>query len=240
MTKMIHAATAGLFLLLWAVTLGAAPIGTLTFTVPNGTVSPTDSIPVMLTLSLSPLSDALVTDSTGQITSGLTTADIQANLFNGLGVDESGATFANTVSRVNISFGCSGSFTTSCGQGPPYDFTFAHAMVNPANLNLAPGSTTNYLFGTFAPTGGTAPPGTYHFFYSAIYIQVLDPNNFRVPGNPSSGFLPIADVPIADTQSSGSVFTRVVPATTTPEPASFAFMLGGLGVTIGLIRRRKA
>jgi hypothetical protein len=239
MTKMIRAATVGLCLLLWAGILGAAPIATLTFTVPDGTVSPTDSIPVMLTLSLSPLSDALITDSTGQVTSGLTTADIQANLFSGLGVDESGATVANTVSSLNVSFGCSGSFTSSCGQGPPYDFTFGSAMVNPANLNLAPGSATNYLFGTFTPTGGAAPPGTYQFFYSAIYIQVLDPNNFRIPGNPSSGFLQIASVPIADTQSSSSVFTRVVLAAT-PEPASFAFMLGGLGVMIGLVRRRKA
>src|SRR4030088_2466990 len=67
----------------------AAPIATLAFQTPNATVGSTDIIDIIVTLTLDPASDPLTTDAFGAVTSGLTLADIQANLFSGLpaGVD---------------------------------------------------------------------------------------------------------------------------------------------------------
>ena len=70
---------------------------------------------------------------------------------------------------------CSGTFTSSCTVAPPYDFNFNFNlnppnMIAPANLNLPAGSSYDYLFGSFDPTGGTAPVGTYQFFFSSLFI----------------------------------------------------------------------
>jgi PEP-CTERM motif len=212
--------------------------GTLTFTTPTGTVNATDSIPVWLTLLLNP-SYALATDASGNVTTGLTISDVQDNLFSGLppGVDP---TTDPLTSNVNVSFGCSGTFTSVCTSGPPYDFNFNFnppSMIAPVNLNLPAGSSFDYLFGSFDPTGGTAPAGTYDFFFTGLFIQVFD-GNFQDPNNPGSP-LHIADVPIADTGASNSTFTRdVVGGAAIPEPGTTALMLAGLGVLAGFVRRR--
>lgn len=213
--------------------------GSLTFTTPTGTVNATDSIPVWLTLLLDP-SYALATDATANVTTGLTIPDIQAHLFGGLpgGVDP---TTDALTSNVNVSFGCSGSFTTSCTGGPPYDFNFNFAppaMVAPVNLNLPAGSSFDYLFGSFDPTGGTAPAGTYQFFFSGVFIQVFDNNFLQDPNDQNSGPLHIADVPIANTQDSNSTFTRDVTGSSVPEPGTYGLMLAGLGVLAGFVRRK--
>ena len=213
--------------------------GTLIFTDPTETVAATDAIPVQLTLGLDPTSDALITDASGNVTT-LTSAQIAANLFNNLpgGVDENSATRSN----LNVAFGCSGNFTSVCTSGPPYDFAFnfsVPSLVAPTNLNQAPGTSDQYLFGTFTPTDGVAPPGTYTFTYAAVFVQVWDDNLLQDPGNPSSGALHIADVPIADTFSSESTFTRTVPLSPVPEPSSY-LVLGTLAGLLAFVRHRRA
>ena len=211
----------------------AGVTATLTFTTPNGTVGPTDSIPIYLTLTLDPSSVALTTDGSGNVTSGLTPADIAANLFAGLppGEDQTSATNSN----LNEGWGCSGTFFTGCS-GNPYDYVdnFSGDFSFYDGLNLAPGSSSQWLLATLTPTGGTAPAGTYTFAgpFSAVgfFIQVWD-NTY--PGGP----LHLADVPIADT---GNVtFTRTV-VDAVPEPGTWAMMLGGLALAAGFKRRQAA
>jgi hypothetical protein len=240
--RAVRIALAGLLLLVGGQGLwGQIPPpskGTLTFTVPTGTVNSTDSVPVWLTLLLNP-DYALSTDASANVTTGLTISDIQAHLFVGLpgGVDTTTDTLS---SNVNVAFGCSGTFTSGCTGGPPYDFNFNFnplSMIAPPNLSLPAGSSTDYLFGTFIPTGGTAPAGTYQFFFSSVFIQVYD-DNFQDPNSPNSP-LHIADVPIADTASSDSTFTRnVVGEAATPEPGTYTMMLAGFGVLVGFVRRK--
>ena len=54
----------------------AAIIASLAFDQPTGVVAPGDSIDVFFTLTLDVMSDALVTDASGRITSGFTDAEI--------------------------------------------------------------------------------------------------------------------------------------------------------------------
>jgi PEP-CTERM motif len=239
--RIVRVAIAGVILLAGGQALWGQPPskGILTFTTPAGTVSQTDSIPVWLTLLLDP-SYALATDASGNVITGLTISDIQANLFSGLpnGVDP---TTDSLRSDVNVAFGCSGSFTNSCTSGPPYDFSFnfnADSMIAPVDLSLSAESSTDYLFGKFDPTGGTAPVGSYEFYYSTLFIQVFDNNFLQDPNDPNSGALHIADVPIADTANSTSFTRDVTGSTTTPEPGTSALMLAGLGILVGFVRRK--
>jgi hypothetical protein len=233
--RLVHVSVTGLMILAGIGAASGAPIATLTFMDPFQSVNPADSIPVWLTLALDPASDPLITDAGANVTSGLTVADVQANLFSGLpAVDPTTDTLT---SNLNVGFGCSGTFTSSCTTGPPYDFIFNFnppTLISPANLNLPAGSSTNFLYGTFVPTGGIAPPGTYQFFFASVFIQVFDQNFLQDPSNLSSGPLHIADVPIADTAESNSVFTR----SSVPEPGTYTLMLAGLGALVAFMRRK--
>jgi hypothetical protein len=211
-------------------------------------VSPTDSIPVNLTLTLDPSSEALTTDAGGQVTSGLDTSDITANLFSGLDPNVNPST-DSLQTDINVAFGCSGNFTAFCTGGPPYDFFFnskSSTTMSPFDPNstlggsqntlVNPGDSVTYLFGAFHPTGGIAPAGTYQFFNASLLIQVFDLNFNQVSGDPTSGPLHIADVPIADTQSSNSTFSRIV----IPEPATWGLAAGVLLACAALARRQRA
>jgi hypothetical protein len=239
---MLRTALTALLVLSSAAAGHAGIIGALTFTDPTGLVAPTDSIDVYLTLTLDPSSDPLKTDGSANVL-GLTPADIAPYLFGGLpaGVDENSLTNSN----LNVAFGCGTTFTTICTSGPPYDFNFNLAfptLVGPASFDLEPGMSTQILLGTFTPTGGAAPPGTYEFDYAAVFIQVYDANLLNDPNDPSSGWLHIADVPISDTATTGSTFTRTVlggGVPGVPEPGVWAMTLGGLGVLAGFARKRR-
>jgi hypothetical protein len=213
----------------------ASLIATATFTTPAGTVNAMDSIPVFLTLSLDPSSDPLITDGSGNLISSYSIADVQANLFSGLpdGVDP---TVDPLHSYLNEFFECSGTFTTSCTQGPPYDFQFGPPIS--FNLDLEPGNSIDLLLGTFTPTGGIAPPGTYTFLNGGVFIQIFD-DAFPVdPSDPSSlPGLHIADIPVAAADTGGSVFTRDVIAGA-PEPGSGLLLLAGFAFVGGLFRRK--
>jgi PEP-CTERM motif len=208
----------------------AASTGTLTFTDPTGTVAGDQSIVVDYTVTLDADSAALSTDASGQVTSGYTTADLIA-----AGIDP--ALVAST--DVNTSFLCSGTFTSGCTGGPPYDFDFAFGAGTgafPTNLDLEPGTSTVLQFGTFVPTGGVAPAGNYTFFDAAIYIQFYDAEDNH-----------LGDVPLFDTCSDASAacaFTRTVTGVAgvggVPEPASWALMIGGFGLAGAALRRRRA
>lgn len=227
----------GVLMLAGAASSFAGVIGTVSFTQPTGTVGQTDSISVYLTLALNPDSDPLTTDASGLVTSGMP-ADLTPFLFPSLptGADGSGGITSN----LNVAFGCSGTFTAVCTDGPPYDFTFSYTpptFIAPQNLNLQPGDSVSYLFGTFTPSGGSAPPGTYTLPYAALFIQVYDTTFLADQNDPFSGPLHIGDIPLGSTVE-GAAFTRDVLADA-PEPGTWMMMLSGLGLAGGAALRRK-
>jgi hypothetical protein len=217
----------------------ATPVGTLTFITPTGSALSTDPIAVFLELALQSGTGALTTDSSGNVV-GLTAGDIQPFLFPSLpaGIDQNSFTNSN----LNEFFACSGTFTTGCG-GPPYDLNFnftAPTMVFPANLSVADGSTFDFLFITFNPTGGNAPAGHYFFSGAGVFIQVWDNNPTDELLNGGNA-IHLADIPVADIQTTtpGATFSRDVTANTaTPEPGTWAFMLTGLALVAGSLRRK--
>ena len=93
----------------------AAVIATLTFDQPTGTVLSNVPIDVNVTLTLDAASDAITTDGSGNVTSGLSEADIVA----------AGADPAEVLRTfLGVAFECTGTFTAGCIGGPPYDFDF--------------------------------------------------------------------------------------------------------------------
>jgi hypothetical protein len=231
--KAVTVASASLIALatLYAGSAVAAPTGTVVFTTPTGAVDGNVDIPVYFTVALSGDSEAITTDAQGRVTSGVDNADLIA-----AGIDPALVARSN----INVSFSCSGTFTTGC-DGPPYHFDFAFgddALTAPLNLDLEAGSTTIFQFGTFQPTGGSAPTGHYTFYDAAIFAQYYDADNNH-----------LGDVQFFHTCQNGDTscaFTRDVTGVTgtpgaVPEPASWALMLGGFGMVGGAMRsRRKA
>jgi hypothetical protein len=196
-------------------TASAALIATLNFTTPTGFVGPTDSIPIYLTLALDPSSDALITDGSGNVISGLTIPP----------------GFNPTNTNLNEFLQCSGTFITGCGGlgSTPYQFNFNFNPPNfiaPANFDLEAGNSFTWLFGTFTPVGMTAP-GTYTLPEVGVFIQMWD------------GQTHLGDVQIADIFSSGGPsFTRTVTGDVVPEPGTWMLMLSGLALAVGAARRK--
>ncbi len=215
----------------WIGGVQAAPIATLSFETPRGTVGATDSIDVFVTLTLDATSAAITTDASGTVTSGYGATDLPPG-------------FSVTSSNLNTSFMCSGTFTNACN-GPPYDFHFGKSFGGigtefgfASSLDIQPGNSQTFLFGTFAPTNGTpVAPGTYSFYDAAFFIQLYD-NTQNDPGTGASPWH--IDVNIASTCSSQDVscsFQRTVAAV--PEPETYAMLLAGLGL-VGFVVQRRA
>jgi len=206
----------------------AAATGSVVFTQPTGTAGSTDSIPVEIIVAIDGGSEAIMTDGSGNVTSGVDNADLIA-----AGIDPA----LISHSDVNVYFSCSGTFTTGCG-GPPYGFDFAFppsGLPFSTNLDLQPGSSTDFLFGTFNPTGGIAPYGTYTFYDAGIFAQYWDAQNNH-----------LGDVAFFDTcasQTAACAFTRTVDhgpvAGGVPEPASWTLMIMGFGAIGAGLRRRR-
>jgi hypothetical protein len=206
----------------------AAVIASLTFNQPTGTVLSNAPVDVFLTLKLDPGSDALTTDATGKPTSGFNfggyTGPIDLN-------------DPHTRVSFNEFYQCGGTFVGLCGPGP-YGFNFNFAQPNfigPVNFNLQPGQSFSWLFGTFTPTGGNAPPGQYSFFNAGAGVEIF---NNADPVNPVFDFVNIAQT--CPGQTPDCAFTRDVIAAQggVPEPAAWALMIAGFGLTGAAMRRR--
>jgi hypothetical protein len=151
---------------------------------------------------------------------------------------------------LNIGFGCSGSFTTSCLNGPPYNFSWnggpGDSVAGKNPLTLAEGGIFDYLFGTFSPSNGPVAAGTYHF-YSAYLVGVLsgtewviDPANAAQPVEQefSNQYFTFASTCSTGDDSCG--FSRtVVAGNAVPEPGTYALVLLSLGMLSLANRRRK-
>lgn len=226
---------------LFAAPAQAAVFGTLTFDTPNGVVFGNQDIAVWLTLTLDANSDALITDASG-ITNSLSDAEIGSVISNSHG-DFFDPNLTSDV-IVNNSFECSGTFVNGCDPGA-YQFDFNYnspSFIGAQNLNLHPGSSSNWLFGTFRPVGGNAAPGVYTFYNANFIFQFSQPNlnpDEENPGDTLYGSVNIAST--CQFQNDACAFTRTVlaaPGGAVPEPASWALMIVGFGGVGALLRRR--
>ncbi len=221
----------------------AAVFGNLAFDTPNAVVFSNQDIEVWLTLTLDANSDALVTDVSG-ITTSLTPAEIATVTYNS-NLDTFDPNLISDV-IVNNSFECSGNFVSGCGPGAyMFDFNYASpSFIGAQNLNLAPGSSSSWLFGTFRPVGGNAAPDTYTFYNANFIFQFSQPNlnpDMENPGDTLFGSFNIAST--CPGQNNDCAFTRTVLAApgggAVPEPATWAMMIIGFGGVGALMRRNR-
>jgi len=214
---------------------------TLSFIEPTGTASPTESIDVRL-----------------RLTAGQGGFNFDSNERNfGLDLDYissdlNGKQVASiTKAYLTEGFACSGSFTTSCLNGPPYNFAWnegpADSVLGKNPFTLTEGGIFDYLFGTFSPSNGPVAAGTYHF-YKASLIGVLsgtewvvDPLNEtqRVEQEFFNQHFTFAST--CRTGDNSCRFSRtVVAGNAVPEPGTYALMVLALGMLSFANRRRKS
>lgn len=219
-----------------ASTIASGVIASLVFTTPTGNVGPSDSIPILVTLTLDPNSAPITTDAGYMVTSGYSSSDVTANLLPNL------PAYVNVDTdslRANLTefLSCSGSFFSGCNENPyHFDFDYSsNAFVTQQNLNLVPGSSTTFTYGSLTPTGGVpVAPGTYNLGPVGYFIQIYDNSG---PGGYANADH-IADIAIADTSLSESTFSRTV-ISSAPEPGTYAMMGSALVGLLYTVRRRR-
>ena len=213
----------------------------LAFTTPTGTAYQTSPVDVFLTLTLDagapPFNfDGTFFDPSSPTPFGIPKSTLPTSGF-GFGSGNPPADFAPNSYDSAFLFlviGCGGTFLANCPDlgGPPYDFAFGPGLPTSDKFSFAPGTSMSFLLGTFMPTGGSAPPGTYTFFDAELIAQV---NGQDKDGNEIFGFTD-GLVDTCDGLLPSCGFTRsVVPA---PEPATFGLFGLGLGF-VGLVRRQR-
>lgn len=145
----------------------AAPFGSLVFDTPTANVLSNEAIDVWVTFTLNSASSPLVLTGNANdvVTNGtLMPEEIPAKW---LTLDSS---------RLNTNYLCTGTFTNACAPAA-YSFQFTlppspNSVVFLEVIDLQPGQSTSYKFGTFTPVGGNAPAGTYEFFGSGLALEL--------------------------------------------------------------------
>lgn len=247
--KTLTALAAALFT---SMSFAALPTGTLEFITPSGEVGANEQIDVWVRFTLDAGSAPLVF-STDPTTGLLTGFDPAALPKQGIYWDaELGqnvtADFAQiTAASLNTVFWCSDTFSGGCnGNTTNYRFEFftnsqpGKPSINfLSSFNLAPGQSTDYVFGQYNPAPGGAAPGTYSLYGSGLFLyftgfdaagHALSYDNFwDAEGSTVLGrTCPAGDSPAC-------AFTRTVVAV--PEPSTYLLMALGIAA-IGALKRR--
>lgn len=223
----------------------ALPTVDLAFTTPSGTVGPNDSVEVWVTMSIPSSSSALAFDESAP-DFGLDPADLPSQGYYDSSANPGTMVWADFTSYseiyLNTWFGCSGTFTASCIDGPPYDFSF-HLSSLPGkpsvnfltSFDLQPGQQYSYLFGVFTPSAGPVAAGTYTFERTGLTLNFV--------GLDADGNTLHAEVDWQTNCGPGDtscLFTRTV--TAVPEVSTWASMSIGLllvGSLVPRLRRRE-
>lgn len=213
----------------------ALPTVALNYTQPTGVAGPSEIIEVWVRLTVQANSSPLVFNASSGSTFGLSAADLPVQGQNNDGVLSDFASY-NFV-QTNTFFGCSGTFTAVCDPGA-YAFNF-HTASEPGKpsfnflptLNLAPGESFNYLFGTFTPTGGSVADGTYTFYRTGATLLFTGLN---ASGENIYHYDDLGEA-CADGVAA-CAFTRTVVGV--PEPQTYALLMAGL-LGVGWVARRR-
>jgi hypothetical protein len=213
----------------------ALPTVDMSFTQASGVVGATEVVDIWVTLTVQPNSSPLVFDAASGSPFGFNAADLPVQGQNNAGglSDFASIDYVQT----NTFYGCSGTFTNGCDSGA-YTFTF-HTSNDPGQssfnflptLNLAPGASMTYLFGTFTPVG-TVADGTYTFYRTGATLLFT--------GLDATGQNIFQYVDLGETCSAGEAvdcaFTRTVVGV--PEPQTYALLMAGL-LGVGWVARRR-
>lgn len=214
-------AAAGLSNPAWAaLAVNPVPNGTLTFVTPVGNVGPTDSIPVMLTLTL--------TDDSAPLTP-LSFDDYEKF------ADELPDGFMASSAYLTYSFTHGGTLSTDGIKGPPYSFSFTEGQPL-GSETLQPGESLIFEFGSYAPSNGPVATGTYfgsELSVMAVFTDDTQPDPYGGPGA-ANGW----DIYLTIASTCDDCFQRTV-VTAVPEPETYAMLLTGLGMIGWVARRRK-
>jgi len=238
-----------------SISYAALPTGQLEYITPTGTVGPHDQIDVWVRFTLdagsAPLSFS--TDSNTGLLTGFAAADLPTQgTYYDPDLDQNVlAPFAQiTGAGLNTVFYCTDTFTVACnGDTTNYNFNFfttsqpGKPSINfLTSFDLAPGASTDYVFGQFNPAAAGAAPGTYKLYGVGVflYFNGVDAEGhslyygdyFDNPDGPST--LLARTCPGGDSDS--CAFMRTV--TAVPEPSSYALMALGVAA-IGLLKRRR-
>jgi hypothetical protein len=209
----------------------------MSFVAPSGVIGPTDSVDVVVRLSNNDATGAFIVDP-GQANIGLDASFLPATgYYYDPDTDTNiASTFVTWDSGfLGLAFGCSGSFTSSCTDGPPYNFSFSSYSFD-LPFSLAAGASLDFTLGTFSPSAGPVAAGTYQFFRAplALWIFGTDADGHNL----STITFPVSTCNFDNADDcAGKLFERTVVGDV-PEPSGWGLMALGLPLVGWRLRQR--